>query len=55
MIYEEQWEDLHQRKEQIAQQVHELLDKETADLPSELDEALRQQLTESFRFWRRTQ
>lgn len=43
---------LHERKEEIAQQVRELVDLLTNDLHPEDDEEIRQELTEQFRFWR---
>lgn len=40
-------------KEAIYSAVHDLVDKMTSQLPLSVDENVRQQLTEQFRFWRR--
>jgi hypothetical protein len=43
---------VHLRKEKIWSAVHKLVDKLTKDLPANVDELVRLQLTEQFRFWR---
>jgi hypothetical protein len=47
-------EEEHELKEKIWVAVHELVDEMTKELPEEADSEIRQQLTEQFRFWRRT-
>lgn len=49
-------EDLiYDRKEQIWEAVHDLVDEMTKDLPPHVELEVRQSLTETFRFWKRTQ
>lgn len=47
-------EILHERRQEIENQVHELVDLLTNDLDPEDDEQIRQNMTEQFRFWRQT-
>ncbi len=49
---EEWWDKLYERKERIYKRLCALVNEETADLTPEMDEELRQQLTEETRFWR---
>jgi len=49
---EKQLDLVHERKEAIASAVHKLVDEMTAGLSAEVDELVRQELTEQFRFWR---
>lgn len=49
---EEWWEALDAAKSRIYKKVHELVNEETQGLSKQMDEELRQQLTETFRFWR---
>lgn len=44
----------HLLKEAIWVKVHDVVDEMTKDLAPEDDEDVRQYLTETFRFWRRT-
>ena len=46
-------EEDHKLKERIWEAVHDLVDAMTKDLSEESDQAIRQSLTEAFRFWRR--
>lgn len=49
---EEWWAVLDEAKARIDKKVHELVNEETQGLSKQMDEELRQQLTEQFRFWR---
>ena len=53
MLNEEQGDIAHELEERIYLAVHALVDEMTAGVPEEIDESVRQQLTEAFRFWRR--
>lgn len=50
---EEQGEQAHELRERIWFAVHDLVDKMTEGVGPEVDESVRQSLTETFRFWRR--
>ena len=50
---EEQFELLYERGKEIWVAVHDLVDKMTDDLDEEMDDLIRQKLTEEFRLWRR--
>lgn len=49
---EEDLDKVHEVKERIDEAVMALVDQMTADLPAHIDDLVRAQLTESFRFWR---
>jgi L-lactate utilization protein LutC len=49
---EEDLDLTHEVKERISAAVTELVNKMTAQLPEHIDELVRTQLTESYRFWR---
>ena len=50
---EEQGEQAHALKEQVYSAVHDLVDQMTDGIDPVVDDAVRQSLTETFRFWRR--
>lgn len=49
---EEQWDQVHSLYETISADILDDLETVTDGLDPEVDEALRQKLTEQFRFWR---
>ena len=51
---EEQGEQAHALKEQVYSAVHDLVDQMTDGIDPVVDDAVRQSLTETFRFWRRS-
>ncbi|GEM_PF-4684020 len=52
LLTEEEGDIAHEVKEAIWEAVHELVNKMTDGLPEHVDNVIRMQLTESFRFWR---
>jgi hypothetical protein len=52
LLTEEEGDVAHEVKEAIWESVHELVNKMTDGLPAHVDDVIRMQLTESFRFWR---
>jgi hypothetical protein len=52
MMSDEELDLVHDAREAIWEAVHDLVNKMTAELPSEVDDLVRMQLTETFRFWR---
>jgi hypothetical protein len=44
--------DVHTLVQEISEKIHNLLDNETADLPSDAREDVLDRLGETFRFWR---
>lgn len=46
------WEAVWAEQERISEEVQALVNAMTADLPQAMDEAVRERLTEQFRFWR---
>jgi hypothetical protein len=53
MLTLKQSDEVYELKKQIWSAVHDLVDAMTADIDPEIDDEIRQQLTEEFRFWRR--
>jgi hypothetical protein len=53
MLTPKQSDEAYELKEQIWSAVHDLVDTMTTDIDPEIDDEIRQQLTEEFRFWRR--
>lgn len=51
---EEQLDQVHEVKERVWAAVHELVDAMTEGLSADADNLVRAQLTEEFRFWRRS-
>jgi predicted transcriptional regulator len=45
-------DEVHEMKGKICKAVHELVDRMTENLPDRIDDLVRQQLVEEFRFWR---
>ena len=54
MTPEELHEEAHQRKEKLWKQIHDLLDEELTTADDEVESIVRQSLTETFRFWKRS-
>jgi hypothetical protein len=52
VLTEEEGDTAHEVKEAIWEAVHALVNKMTDGLPAHVDDVIRMQLTESFRFWR---
>jgi len=52
MLNEEQGDQAHELKEAIWDAVHALVDKMTEGVDPEVDDLIRVQLAEDFRFWR---
>ena len=52
VLTEEEAEKAHELKEAIWESVHSLVNEMTDGLPKHIDDRVRMQLTESFRFWR---
>jgi len=49
---DEWWLDVHAVQAHISEEVEALVNAMTANLPQAVDEAVRERLTEQFRFWR---
>lgn len=50
---EEEWDQVQELKDKISDAVEALVDDMTKDVSSNIDAAVRTQLSEQFRFWRR--
>jgi hypothetical protein len=51
-VTEEQLDEVHRLKEEISRAVTALVNKMTKGIDPEIDELVRTQLTEQYRFWR---
>ena len=49
---ETDWDKVYKLKDKIWSAVHELVDAELAGVSAEIDDEVRQQLTDDFRFWK---
>lgn len=50
---ETQWDKVYELKDKLWNSVHDLVDAELQEVPEEIAEEVRQQMTDSFRFWKR--
>ena len=50
---EDELDQVHEIREKISERVHMLVDEMTRGLPADIDDLVRLQLNEDFRFWRR--